>query len=254
MRFVSLLYPWGILLQVLALVHFIRRRPDNTWLWVIVFFGPPGALVYILMEVVPDLALLRDSMEGVKRRKRISHLEAVVLQNPAPGNFEELGDLYLEEANYAKARACYDKAISSRTGSLDPIYRRGVARVHLGDFAGAVADFEQVTASDPKYDLHRAMGLLAHAYANTGAPEKADATFKRATDISTSSETYLNYAAFLASQKRSAEAREWAQKVLDKKPTMPRYLQRRERPWFHQAKALLKSLGPERSAKTPGIP
>src|SRR5262245_21033367 len=84
MRFVSLLYPWGILLQVLAMVHFIRRRPDNTWLWVIVFFGPPGALVYILMEVVPDLALLRDSMEGVKRRKRINHLEAVVMQNPAP--------------------------------------------------------------------------------------------------------------------------------------------------------------------------
>jgi hypothetical protein len=242
MRFVSLFYPWGVLLQVLAMVHFIRRRPDTIWLWVIVFFGPPGALVYILMEVVPDLALLRDSMEGVKRRKRINHLEAVVLQNPAPGNFEELGDLYLDEANYARARACYDKAISSRTDSPDPIYRRGVARIHLGDYAGAVTDLEQVTAGDPKYDFHRAIALLAHAYANTGAFEKADALFNRATDVSTSSETYLNYAAYLASQKRSAEAREWAQKVLDKKPTMPRYLQRRERPWFRQAKALLKRL------------
>lgn len=250
MRFVSLLYPWGILLQVLAMVHFIRRRPDTVWMWVIVFLGPPGALVYLLMEVVPDLALLRDSMEGVKRRKRINHLEAVVLQNPAPGNFEELGELYLDEANYAKARACYDRAISSRTDSLDPIYRRGVASIHLADFAGAVTDLERVTASDPKYDFHRAMALLAHASANTGAFEKADVLFKRATDMSTSSETYLNYAAYLASRQRTPEAREWAQKILDKKPTMPRYLQRRERPWFRQAKALLKRLPPDAAAGT----
>jgi hypothetical protein len=242
MRFVSLLFPWGVLLQALALVHFIRRRPDTIWLWVIVFFGPPGALVYILMEVVPDLALLRDSMEGVKRRKRINHLEAIVLQNPAAGNFEELGDLYLDERNYAKARACYDKAISPRTDSLDPIYRRGVARIHLGDFAGAVTDLEHVTDRDPKYDFHRAIALLAHAYANTGTFEQAEDLFKRATGMSTSSETYLNYAAFLASQNRNAEAREWAQKTLDKKPAMPRYLERRERPWFRQAKALLRRL------------
>jgi hypothetical protein len=47
----------------------------------------------------------------------------------------------------------------------------------------------------------------------------------------------------LADQQRPAEAREWAQRVLAKKPTMPRYLQRRERPWFRRAGALLKRLG-----------
>ena len=56
------------------------------------------------------------------------------------------------------------------------------------------------------------------------------------------SETYLNFADFLASQGQTAEAREWAQKVLDKRPTMPGYLRRRERPWFRRAKALLKKL------------
>ena len=38
------------------------------------------------------------------------------------------------------------------------------------------------------------------------------------------SETYYNYAAFLAQQNRNAEAREWAQKLLDKRRTMPGYL------------------------------
>ena len=70
MGFFGLLYPWGALLQALAIVHFIRRRPDTIWLWVIIFFGPIGALVYIGMEVIPDLGLLRQSFEGFGRRKR----------------------------------------------------------------------------------------------------------------------------------------------------------------------------------------
>jgi hypothetical protein len=86
------------------------------------------------------------------------------------------------------------------------------------------------------------MALLAHAYANTGQTAKAQELFEQVTEVSTLSETYLNYASFLASQNRSAEARQFAERVLARKATMPLYLQRRERPWFRKAKALLKRL------------
>jgi hypothetical protein len=241
MGFFSLLFPWGVILQAMALVHFIRRRPDNVWLWIILFFGPLGALVYIAMEVVPDLGLLRQSLDSFGRRKRIKQLEAVVLENPAAGNYEELADLLLDEGKFARARECYDKAITSR-GDPDPIYRRGIAELQLGDFAAAVADLEYVISRDAKYDFNRAIGLLAHAYANSGKAEQADALFLQATAVSTLSETYLNYATFLASQNRIPEARDWAQRLLARKPTIPRYLQRRERPWFRKASALLKRL------------
>ena len=112
----------------------------------------------------------------------------------------------------------------------------------MGDFSGAVPDLERVVSQDPKYDFQRATALLAHAYANTGQPDKAEALFREVTKISTSSETYYNYACFLATQQRNAEAREWAQRILDKKPTMPGYLRRRERPWFRKATALLNRL------------
>jgi hypothetical protein len=242
LHFISWLFPWGIILQAIALVHFIRRRPDGIWLWIIIFLGPIGALIYIVIEMVPDLGLLRQSFDAFGRRKRIRHLEAVVLENPSAGNYEELADLYLDDRNYARARECYDKAISPRADQPDPIYRRGVARVHLGEFAAAVQDLEYVTSRDPKYDFHRAIGLLAHAYANTNEPAKAEALFQQATSASTLSETYLNYAGFLAAQGRTAEAREWATRVLSRKQTMPRYLQRRERPWFRKAGVLIKSL------------
>jgi hypothetical protein len=242
MGFLSFFYPWGVFLQLIALLHFLRQRPDTIWLWIIVFLGPVGALAYILMEMVPDLGLLRQTFEAHGRRKRIAQLEAIVLDNPSAGNFEELADLYLEEGRFDRARAWYDKAISASSNHLDPLYRRGVAAIHLGDFSAAERDLEAVTARDAKYDFHRALALLAHARANTGKADVAEALFRQATELSTSSETYFNYATFLAAQNRPDEARQWAERILAKKPTMPRYLQRRERPWFRKARGLVKRL------------
>jgi len=230
---------WGILLQGFAIVHFIRRRPDTFWLWIIIIGGWLGALVYIAAEVIPDAGLLRQSFQTFPRRKRIRELEAAVRDNPSAGNYEELADLYLEEGKYARARQCYDKAISSRTDSPDPFHRRAIAEIEMGDFAPAAADLERVVAQDRKYDFHRALALLAHTYAHLNRPDEAEALFQEVTRISTISETYYNYATFLAARGRKAEARDWAQKIVDKKPTMPGYLRRRERPWFRRANTLL---------------
>jgi hypothetical protein len=238
----SFLFPWNFILQGIAIVHFIRRRPDTYWLYIILIGGSLGAIVYIFVEVLPDFGLLRGTLKIFPRRRRIRELEAIVIDNPSAGNYEELADLYLEEGKYQRARECYNKAISSRTDSPDPFYRRGLAEIELGDFPAALPDLERVVVKDPKYDFYRASGLLAHTYAKLGQPEKADALFQKTVEISTASETYLNYASFLSSQGRTSEAREWAQRVLAKKPTLPGYLKRRERPWFRRAKGLLKQL------------
>lgn len=233
---------WGIILQGVAIVHFIRRRPDTFWLFIILIGGWLGALVYIAVEVIPDAGLLRQSFKVFPRRRRIRELESAILDNPSAGNYEELGELYLSEGKYDRARKAYDKAISSRSDSIDPFYRRGIAEIRLEDFPAAIPDLERVISKDRQYDFHGAMGLLAHAYANAAQPDKADALFKEATKISTSSETYYNYALFLASQQRNDEAREWAHKLLAKKINMPGYLRRRERPWFRKANVLLMRL------------
>ena len=76
----------------------------------------------------------------------------------------------------------------------------------------------------------------------TGEREQASALFADVTETSTLSETQYNYAAFLAETGRAAEAREWAERILRKKATMPDYIRRRERTWFRKAKILLNGL------------
>jgi hypothetical protein len=243
MGFLShLFYPWGLILQGLAIVHFIRRRPDTYWIYVILFLGPIGATVYLLAEALPDIGLARHSFQGFSRRKRIGQLQSAIRDNPSPGNYEELGDLFLEEGKLQPAREAYNKAIGTRSSTIDPFYGRGLCAIQLGDATAAIPDLEQVVDKDPGHDFHRAAGLLAHGYSLTGQKERAEALFRRVTTISILSETYLNFATLLASEGKNAEAREWLQKVLDKKPAMPGYQRRRERPWFRSASAMLKRL------------
>jgi hypothetical protein len=238
----GLFYPYGFILQALAIVHFIRRRPDTFWLWVILIGGGLGALAYIVAEVIPDVGLLRGTVQGFSRRKRIKELEAAVIDNPSIGNYEELGDLYLDDGKYAKAREYFDRVISTRTTSPDPFYRRALAAIELGDFARAVDDLTTVVGMDPRYDYQRAAGLLGYTLHKLGRNDEAASCFAGVTETSTLSETQYNYAAFLAATGKPSEARDWAQRVLAKKRTMPAYMRRRERPWFRKANALLKRL------------
>jgi hypothetical protein len=68
-------------------------------------------------------------------------------------------------------------------------------------------------------------------------------------------ETLYAYSAFLKSQNRNDEARDWAQQLLQKKRTLPRYWQRIERPWFRKGEALLKELSVSRGqAGSPATP
>ena len=207
MGFLSyLLYPWGFLLQGLAIVHFIRRRPDTYWIFIILFLGPLGAIIYLAVEALPDIGLVGQSFKVFPRRKRIRELEAAIHDNPSAGNFEELGDLYMDDGRIAEARKAFDRAIAARADTPDPFYRRGVCAIQMGDFAAAVPDLERVVSKESDYDFHRAPGLLAHAYAQTGQKERAESLFRQVIKISTLSETYLNFAALLASEGHDARS------------------------------------------------
>lgn len=223
-----LFYPWGLLLQVLAILHFLKRRPENYWFYVIFFGGFLGATVYLVVEALPDLGLLRGVFQGFGRRSRIQTVETQILDNPSAANYEELGELYKDQREFAKARAAFTNAIAARSDSIYTFYYRPQASLELSDLAAAIPDLERVVASDAKFDYHRAAGLLADAYAKTGQPERAAPLFMQVTQISTTPETLYNYASFLRAQGRNDEAREWTQKLMAKKRTLPRYMQRVE--------------------------
>jgi tetratricopeptide (TPR) repeat protein len=238
----SLIYPWGFVLQGLALWHFVKRRPETYWFYVIIFLGPLGAGVYIVAEVIPDLGLLKGTFRGFGQRSRIQSLEMQVIDNPSAGNFEELAELYFEQKKYAKAREALNRAITARSDSPHAFYLRAKSALAMGDYAAAIPDLEYVVSKDPKFDYYRATGLLGDAYARTGDLDKAALYLGPAAQFSTTPETLYNYANYLKLAGQKEAAREWTEKLIAKKRTLPSYMRRVERPWFRKGKALQKEL------------
>lgn len=248
MGFVShLFWPWGMFVQIAALVHFFKRRPEWYWFYIILIGGALGAAVYIVAEVVPDFGIARQGLQRYGSRSRIAVLEATVRDNPSVANLEELGELYWDQRDYVKAREIFGRAIATRADSPRTICRHGQCAFELGDFAAAIPDLEVAVRSDAKLDGYRGEMLLAQAYAAVGRNEDAAAWFADAVNRSSTPEMLFSYAAFLAAQNRTEEAQRWLDALEEKRRSSPRYVLRVERPWFRKGRTLMSQL--KRAAK-----
>src|ERR1700758_1670194 len=130
-----LIYPWGFIIQGIALWAFVKRRPEGYWLWIIIFGGVLGAGVYVVAEMIPDLGLLKGTFDGFGRRSRIQTVETQIIDNPSAGNYEELAELYFDQRQYAKAREACNRAISARSDSPYTFYLRAKAALGMEDYA-----------------------------------------------------------------------------------------------------------------------
>jgi len=236
------LFGYGFVFQVAAVIHWSRKRPDSFWLWIIIIGGIIGALAYFLIEGLPDFRNVQRTLRGPARRKRIRVLRALVIQNPSAGNYEELGELLLEEKRYRDARDAFDHALAARADSIDPFYRRGIAEFELRDDEAAVADLRRVTAADAKYDFYRASCLLAQALGRLGRTDEAMTEFDRIAHGANGAQPLVVTAQFFADHGRPAEALAIAREIAARDATMPAYQKRRDRPWLRKAKALERSL------------
>ena len=240
--FIGHFFGYGFLFQVAALIHWARKRPDTFWIFIIIIGGMIGSIAYFLIEGLPDFRNVQRTLRGPSRRKRIEALRVLVIENPSPGNYEELGELLLEDKRYREARDAFDRALAVRTDSIDPFYRRGIAEFELREDEAAVNDLRHVTAADPKYDFSRAACLLGQSLARLGRNDEAMAVFDKFAQNATGAEPLVSAAEFYATHGRPAEALEIAQNIAMREMTMPAYQKRRDRVWLRRAKALERTL------------
>src|SRR5512146_3493745 len=96
-------YGLGFLLTILAVIHWIRRRPDTYWLFVILLLPTIGPIIYLAVEALPDIRD-PDFFKVFPRRRRIRELEGIVTENPSAGPHAQNGQLYLDARNRQSTR------------------------------------------------------------------------------------------------------------------------------------------------------
>ena len=234
--------PWYIipLFQALMLLHFFRRRPEGYWFFVIVFLGPIGALVYFIAEVIPDLRVKPPAIARLERRRRRQWLEHMAAESPSIENLQELGEIYAAEGEHQRAVDLFTRVLKRDPESREALYGRGKSSVALGDIDRAIADLEPVARAEPNYRFYDAYLTLAECYECAGRNDAALSAYQDILGRTTVSRAYYNYGRLLGKLGETEPAREMMRQILAKKPSLPRYLRRQERPWFRKAEAFLK--------------
>lgn len=103
------------LIQLCLIIHVIKNGNQFFWIWLIVFVPYIGGLIYLIMEVIPNLRVKNtvSNLENTFRpSKKIKDLESLVRRQETVTNIVELADAYAEMENNEKAIELYESCLS----------------------------------------------------------------------------------------------------------------------------------------------
>ena len=240
---ISHFFAWGlfgIVLMAMALVHYFRRQPSFYWLYLIIFLGPLGALIYLAIEWLPELfdpgaiplcgarpprarggsRHPAESFGGKLRRARpAAPGQRRLVTGPAPALTAPWHSAPIRSIPSTAA------AWPNGAGRLCRRSRRPGARRHRRRRLRLPA-------------RRRTAGLLP--IGRPAISTRAQRLFEQVLRTSTLTETQLHYAEFLAETGHRAEAKQQALRIRDKRAGMPGFQRRRERKLFRRNSALLR--------------
>jgi hypothetical protein len=238
-----------LLAQIAVAVHAVRSGRSLWWLAIILFFPLLGALIYFLVEILPELRAGR----GI-RRLRHDVVKTVMPDAELHRRAEELSVCGSVQNKLALAQECtarghFDEAIklyeSAREGPFAeaPDLLLGLARVRFynGEPKAARDLLEPLAVAHPDYYSQDVAILKARAADAAGDSTTALHELEAMLDRSVGLEARFRYGEILARTGKTQEAKAELKTVVNHArrfrigPT--------ERPWAKQSRDLLASLG-----------
>ena len=248
MFFSQLLIP-QIILQVLCILHVVRKGRDRMWIYIILFLPFLGAIAYLIAEILPTLrsrSLLENANQQIGNiflpSRRIQILEEQIALADTYQNRMLLGEAYA-------ANQRFDEAIDLFTKTLKGIYKddpfalakRACAYYASGNMAMAKADFVTILQTKGALDEKEQL-IYAITLAQLEELEASEKAFQKAATLSTGLEAEYHYAVFLKRIGKLDEAKETLQYMLIKAKSSPSYFRRREAKWLGLAKEEFRNL------------
>lgn len=203
-------------LAILLCWHAVRTGRDSMWLWIILMFQPIGGLVYIALNVVPDVfggtTARRFSMaarETLDPHREYREARAACDDTPTVRNQSRLAAAAMHMGRYGEAEGLY-RAAAQGVHADDPALLLGLANalLELKRPADALEVLERLGQDEANGRTPVAALALGRAYEGLGRVEEADTALQWAAQRLPGFEGLARYAAFMARNGRRDEARE----------------------------------------------
>ena len=235
-------------LIVICVVHAVRRGNVFPWIYIIVFLPGIGSLIYIAIEIIPELmrgraaARLKSGAAAAidpNRSFREAHRAAELVGSV--DSKRALAEQYMARGAYADAVEIY-RATAVGQFKDDPALLMGLARAQFmnGDPAGAQVSLDALQAADPNFVSGEAHLLYARALEGQGKNDEAIAEYRRVVPYFSGEEARARFAMLLDKTGAHDEAREVYREILKLLDGAPARYRSAQREWGDIARRGLK--------------
>jgi hypothetical protein len=237
-----------IAILIFCVVHAIRTNRIFPWIYVIIFLPLIGSLIYIAMEVIPDLTRGRRArqlganvraMADPNRALRQAHRDVGLVGSVDAK--KSLAEEYFSRGNYVDAVAMYKDALQGQFKD-DTALLYGLARAQFmsGDPAGTQATLDALQKADPSFSSEDAHLLYARALEEQGKDSEALEEYKKLVRYFAGEEARARYGLLLKKLGRVPEAREIFAEILKLLDGAPERYRRAQKQWGDVARQGLK--------------
>lgn len=232
------------LFQLWMLIDAVRRRE---WVWalfIVVGFGLSALFYYFAVYRAAPTATRGFELPGAYDRRRVKELQAQIHHLDKAHHYSQLGDLYFQQGNLAKAEASYQAALERDSQDLDTRSHLGQVFLRQKRLAEARPLLEGVVAENPKHDYGYTQMALAETLTALGEKDAALELWKHITENHSYPRAKVQLAElYLERNQKDLAAAELKEVVADDVHS-PVFQRKRDRPWVRRARGLLRKAGP----------
>ncbi|MBS0360937.1 MAG: tetratricopeptide repeat protein [Proteobacteria bacterium] len=205
----------SLVFSILLCWHAVKTHRDSMWLWIILMLQPIGGLVYIALNIVPDIFggktarnVAKAARETLDPNREYREAKQACEDTPTVRNQSRLAAAAMAMGHYAEAESLYRTAAHG-VHADDPVLLLGLANalLELKRPADALEVLERLGRDEAHGRTPSAALALGRAYEALDRIAEADDAYQWAAERMPGFEALGRYGAFMARHGRADEAR-----------------------------------------------
>lgn len=238
---------WILLLQGALVVHVLVTGRNRFWILPLLLAPLIGALVYLVMEVLPGLG---EGIRGQRARRHLSvlvnpggdtrKLAAAWEQTPNADNARHYGQALLASGRHEEAGQVIDQALTGLFAT-EPnlLLLKARLRFEQGAAEETVSLLDLLERKNPEFRSAEGHLLLARALEQAGAKERALQEFRSVATYFPGVEARYRLAMALAASGNETESQAELEQILKDARLAPAHFRKAQAHWLRKCRAAL---------------
>lgn len=234
-----------VALQVICVLHCLKKGNQNKWIWIIIFLPVVGCLIYFFSEIATGRQINQVSSglgSMLNPTGSIRKLEQQLRFTDTFHNRVALADAYLAHGRTEDAIALYEQSLTGVFTENEHVLKQLIiAYANVKRYKDIIPLAQKIYRS-PQFARSQAHMLYAIALENTGHAEAAEKEFRSMNGRFSNFEPRYQYGLFLRRARRDDEAKQVFGDMLNEAGHLSSRERRYNQVWFNQAREELKKM------------